>query len=119
AFLMYIIFGLYFQKIIQEKIGKGFKNALKTSLFTYIILMIYFSFTISLVCVVGNTFFYIMFFWIAVPLYLFSSIINALTYEKTGNILVGAIINVLYFTFLICTLSPFQTGFAYLSSLLH
>jgi len=115
ALFMYIIFGLYFQKIIQDKIGTGFKNALKSSLFTYLILMIYFSFTISLVCVVGNTFFYLMFFWVAVPLYLFSSVINALTYEKTGNILVGAFINVLYFTFLLCTLSPFQTGLEYLS----
>ncbi len=119
AFLMYFIFGLYFQKVIQDKIGTGFKNALKSSLFTYIILMIYFSFTISLVCLLGNTLFYIMFFWVAVPLYLFSSIINALTYEKTGNILVGAIINVLYFTFLLCTLSPFQTGLEYLLRLLH
>jgi len=119
ALFMYIILGLYFQKIIQDKIGRGFKNALKSSLFTYLILMIYFSFIISLVCVVGNTFFYIMFFWVAVPLYLFSSVINALTYEKTGNILVGAFINVLYFTFLLCTLSPFQTGLEYLLRLLH
>lgn len=116
---MYFIFGLYFQKIIQDRIGTGFKNALKSSLFTYVILMIYFSFTISLVCVVGNTLFYIMFFWVAVPLYLFSSVINALMYEKTGNILVGSLINVLYFTFLICTLSPFQAGLEYLLRLLH
>ncbi len=119
ALFMYIIFGLYFQKNIQDKIGIGFKNALKSSLFTFTILMIYFSFTISLVCVVDNGFFYIMFFWFAVPLYLFSSVVNALTYEKTGNILVGAIINVLYFTFLICTLSPFQTGLEFLSRFLH
>ncbi len=119
AFLMYIIFGLYFQKIIQDKIGTGSKNALKSALFSYVILMIYFSFTILLVCVVGNTLFYLMFFWVAAPLYLFSSIINAITYEKTGNVLVGAIINVLYFTFLLCTLSPFQTGLEYLLRLLN
>lgn len=115
AFFMYIIFGLYFQKIIQDKIGTGFKNALKSSLVNFTILMIYFSFMVSLVCVVDNGFFYIMFFWFAVPLFLFSNVINALTYEKTGNILVGAIINTLYFTFLICTLSPFMTGLEFIS----
>ncbi len=115
AFVMYIIFGLYFQKIIQDKIGTGFKNALKSSLVNFTILMIYFSFIVALVCVVDNGFFYIMFFWFAVPMFLFSNVINALTYEKTGNILVGAIINTLYFTFLICTLSPFTTGLEFIS----
>jgi len=115
VFFMYLIFGMFFQKILQEKIGKGFKNALKSSLLTFIILMIYFIFIVSLVCIVDQGFFFIMFFWFAVPMFLFSSVVNALTYEKTGNIIVGAIINTLYLTFLICTLSPFMTGLAFLS----
>ena len=115
VFFMYLIYGLFFQKIIQDKIGTGFKNALKSSLLSFIILMIYFIFVIALVCIVDHGFFFIMFFWFAVPMFLFSSIVNTLTYDKTGNILVGAIINTLYLTFLICTLSPFMTGLAFLS----
>jgi hypothetical protein len=113
VFLMYFIFSLLFQEILQKKIGKGPNNLLKASLMGYGLQMVYFITYILLICFLLGGFFFIQFLYFAVPIFLLSNFISAILYQKIGKqgILVAAIINTLFLTFLIGTLSPFMSGF--------
>ncbi len=113
VFLMYFIFSLLFQEILQKRIGKGPSNLLKASLVSYGIQMVYFITYILLICFLLGGFFFIQFLYFAVPIFLLSHFISATLYQKLGKqgILIAAIINTLFLTCLIGTLSPFMSGF--------
>ena len=113
AFLMYFIFSLLFQEILQKKIAIKTNHILKASFLGYGLQMVYFITYILLICLLFGSFFLIQFLYFAVPMILLSNLISAILYQKLGKqgILVAAIINTLYLTCLICTLSPFMSGF--------
>ncbi|MFX0187830.1 MAG: serine aminopeptidase domain-containing protein [Candidatus Hodarchaeota archaeon] len=110
GFFMFIIFSILFQAIIQVKFEKGLRNLFKAALLHYVIVMVYFISYILIICVLLGNFFYIMFLYFAVPMFLLSVFISALLYQKTRNILSGAIVNTVFFILIICTLSPLTSG---------
>ncbi len=110
VFLMYLINGIYFNDIFQKKLIKNEVTLIKSTLLVFGLQLAYLVTIILLLCLILGGLFFTQFFYFAVPLFLLSASVSTVIYRKTGNILVGALISSLFFTFLISTLSPFMTG---------
>jgi len=110
VFFMFIIHGLFFHEILQKQFMKEQKSLLKTFLVIFGIQILYLVVMVLLVCFLLGSFFFIQLLYFGIPIFLLSISISTLLYKKTGNILIAAIINTLFVTFLFSTLSPFMTG---------
>ena len=109
-FLMYLINGIYFNDIFQKKLIKNEVTLIRSTLIVFGIQLAYLVTIVLILCLILWGLFFTQFFYFAVPLFLLSASVSTVIYRKTGNILVGALISTLLFTFLISTLSPFMTG---------
>jgi dienelactone hydrolase len=110
SFLMFLIYGLSFQENFQSKLKTKTNYLFKSSIYTFGFLIIYFTGIILLLCLLLRGFFFIIFLYIAIPLFLLLGAISAILYYKTKNILTATIINALINTMIISTLSPFMLG---------
>jgi len=63
--------------------------------------------TILLFCILLKSFFFTIFFHIAIPLTYLLAFISALLYKKTGNIITGTIVTTVILVMLLCTLAPY------------
>ena len=119
-FIIFMVFGLVFHGILQNKFEKGVKPLVKVSLIIFGTLFLY-MFTILLIMalIMGSFFYFGSFLPLAIPLFLLNAFISTIVYEKTGNIIPGALVNTLFFTLLICTISPYQSGISFIFGFFH
>jgi alpha/beta superfamily hydrolase len=114
-FIILLIFGLLFHGILQNKFERGFKNIVKISLIIFAFLFSYlFVYLFIIALLMGNFFFFGSFMPFAIPIFLLVSFISTVSYQKTGNIIVGILINTLFYTMLICTISTYQPGLSFI-----
>jgi dienelactone hydrolase/membrane protease YdiL (CAAX protease family) len=118
--IIFMIFGLIFHEIIQNKFEKGVKPRVKVSLIIFGTLFLY-MFTILLILsiLMGSFFYFGSFIPLAIPIFLMISFISTFVYEKTRNIIPVALVNTLFFTLLICTISPYESGISFIFGFFH
>ena len=120
AFLMFLVFGILFQFVIQSKIQRSQKGTLKGILIHFGILLTYFTVYILLVCaLVGNLFYFGIMMPFSIPLNLLIASISVYTYQKTGNIFTGTLIAAILFVMIVSTFAPYQGFLGLLGSFLH
>lgn len=122
TFLTFIVIGLLFQCVLQEKFEKGekgFKNISKAALLNYGVAMCYTITYFLLICLLFGSFFFMQFLYIAVPMFLLFVFISAILYEKTGNILAGTIVVTVIYVLLTCTLTSYMFGLEFASVFSH
>jgi len=114
-FLTFIILGIVFHLILQNKFERDLKSTYKLSMLIFLFQIIYFVVYILLLSILMGSTFFMLTYFIAVPLTLLSSFITSFLYQKTGNIVTGAIVITTLFVGVISALSPFFLGINMLS----
>ncbi|MFX1322115.1 MAG: alpha/beta hydrolase [Promethearchaeota archaeon] len=119
-FFINIIFGLLFHGVIQNKVGSGRRNLIKVSLmiFGFLFLNI-FSYLFILAIIMKNFFYFGTFLPVAIPILLSIAFSSTLIYQKSGNVIAGAIVSSFFLTLVICTLSPYQNGLSFVLGFFH
>jgi len=119
-FIIFMIYGLVYHGILQNKFEKGLKPLIKVSLTIFGILFLYFFTFLFIYSLITGSFFYFgNFIPLAIPLFLLNAFLSTLIYDKSGNIIAGALVNTLFFTLFICTVSPYQSGLSFIMGFLH
>ncbi|MFX0082481.1 MAG: alpha/beta hydrolase [Candidatus Hodarchaeota archaeon] len=119
-FAIFMIYGLLFHGILQNKFKTGLRAQIKASLVVFGLLFLYiFTYLLIFALIMGSFFYFGSFLPLAIPLFLLIAIISTIAYDKTGNIISGALINTLFFTLLICTISPYQSGISFIIGFFH
>ncbi|MFW9970008.1 MAG: serine aminopeptidase domain-containing protein [Candidatus Odinarchaeota archaeon] len=119
-FIIFMIFGILFHGVLQNKFETDFKSLLKVSSLIFGFLIIYMTIYLLLVALLTRSLFYFgVFMPFAIPLNLMNAFLSTKIYQKSGNIIAGAIVNTLFFTLLICTISPYQSGLSFILGFLH
>ena len=114
-FIIFMIFGLLFHGVLQNKFETDFKSILKVSSLIFGFPFLYMFTYLFIVSLLMRSFFYFgSFIPFAIPLFLMNAFLSTLIYQKTGNIIAGAIVNTLFFTLMICTISPYQSGLSFI-----
>jgi len=115
-----MIFGLLFHGILQNKFETGSIAQIKVSLMVFGFLFLYMiTYLLILALIMGSFFYFGSFLPLAIPLFLLNAFVSTILYEKTGNIIPGALVNTLFFTLLICTISPYQSGISFILGFFH
>lgn len=119
-FIIFTIFGIIFHGIIQNKFERTIRSLVKSSLIIFGLQFLY-MFTILLIIalIMGSFFYFGSFIPLAIPLFLMNSFISTLIYDKTKSIIPVALVNTLFFTLLICTISPYQSGLSFIFGFFH
>ncbi|MFX0140199.1 MAG: alpha/beta hydrolase [Candidatus Hodarchaeota archaeon] len=119
-FIIFMIYGLLFHGIFQKKFEKGFKPIVKASFTIFGFMFLYWFVYLLIFSLIMRSFFYFgNFIPFVVPLFLMTSFLSTLIYQKSGNIIAGAFVNTLFFTLLICTISPYQSGLNFILGFFH
>lgn len=119
-FIIFMVFSLLVQGILQNKFDRGIKDLVKVSLLQFGILFLYWFTYLFIISLVMNSFFYFgSFLPLAIPMFLLISAFSTIIYQKSGNIIAGAIVIALFFTLLICTMSSYQSGLSFIMGFLH
>ncbi|MFW9879299.1 MAG: serine aminopeptidase domain-containing protein, partial [Candidatus Thorarchaeota archaeon] len=119
-FIIFVIYGLLFHGVLQNKFEIDFNSLLKVSLSIFGFLFLYMFIFLFIFGLLMRSFFYLgSFIPFAIPLYLMNSFLSTLIYKKSGNIIAGAIVNTLFFTLMICTISPYQFGVSFIFGFFH
>ncbi|MFW9822161.1 MAG: hypothetical protein ACFFE4_04465, partial [Candidatus Thorarchaeota archaeon] len=114
-FIIFLIYGIFFHGILQNKIGEGNKPLVKLSLMLFAIQLIYwFSYLFTVGLIMRSFFYFGSFLPFSFPIFLLSSFLSTLIYKKSKNVIAGALVNTLFFTLLICTISPYQSGLSFI-----
>ncbi len=114
-FIIFMIFGLLFHGVLQNKFETDFKSILKVSSLIFGFPFLYMFTYLFIVSLLMRSFFYFgSFIPFAIPLFLMNAFLSTLIYQKTDNIIAGAIVNTLFFTLMICTISPYQSGLSFI-----
>ncbi|MHA1916373.1 MAG: alpha/beta hydrolase [Promethearchaeota archaeon] len=115
TFVIFMIYSLITQGVFQNKMGRGFKDLLRITLLNFVFQFSYwFLYLLVLGVLMGSLFYFGSFMPFAIPLFLLISVFSGFIYQKTGNIIAGAMVNTLFFTLLICTISPYQSGLSFI-----
>ena len=115
TFIIFMIFSLLLQGILQNKFDRGIKNLVKFSLLQFGLLFSYMFTYLFIISLAMNSFFYFgSFLPFAIPLFLIVSVFSTVIYQKSGNIIAGTIVIALFFTLLISTISPYQSGLSFI-----
>ena len=109
-FLTFMILGIVFNVILQNKFESDLKSTSKLALLVFLFQIIYYVVYIFILSILMRSTFFMITYWIAVPLTLLSSFVTTFLYQKTGNIIPGIIVITTLFVGLISTLSPFLFG---------
>ena len=119
-FIIFMIYGLLFHGILQNKLERGFRPIVKVSLMIFGLLFLYWFIYLFIFGLIMQSFFYFgSFLPFAIPLFLMNGFLSTLIYQKSGNIIAGAIVNTLFFTLMICTISPYQSGLSFFLGFFH
>jgi len=115
TFVIFMIYSLINQGVLQGKIGRGLKSLVKMTLLNFVFQFLYwFLYLLIIGGIMGSLFYFGSFMPFAIPLFLIMSAFSAFIYQKTGNIIAGAMVITLFFTLLICTISPYESGFSFI-----
>ena len=116
-FIIFIIYGILFHGVIQNKFDEGFKPLVKASTMIFLLqFLFWFTYLFIISLAMGSFFYFGSFLPLAIPMFLLISFLSTLIYKKSGNVIAGALVNTLFFTLLICTTSPYQSGLSFLMS---
>ena len=119
CFFINIIYSLLMQVIIQNKFTESLRDLIKVLFLGFIFPFLYYFIYLLILGVITRSFFYFgNFIPIALVMFTLNSSVSIITYKKTGNIITGAIITAVLTTFLIVTMSPPQSGLAFLGRFL-
>ncbi len=118
-FFVFLILGLVFHCMLQVKFEDDLKNTCKVALLGFSFQMLYFVIYILLLSILMGSAFFMLTYFIAVPMLTLTSFTSTFLYQKTGNIVAGAIVNTTLFVGIIGTLSPFFLGIEMLSIFVH
>ena len=119
SFVIFIMFNLLTQVILQNKYEDSRKDILKAGFPGFIFPFIYyFTYLLIFGIVLGSYFYFGNFMPIASIMFPLTAFVSVVCYKKTGNIIVGAIVNSFMLTMLIVTMSPPQTGLSFLMGFL-
>ncbi|MFX0005647.1 MAG: hypothetical protein ACFFAV_02845, partial [Candidatus Hermodarchaeota archaeon] len=114
-FFVILIQNILMQMIIQSKFSDSLKNNLKVIYLGFIFPFLYFFVYLLIVAGITRSFFYFgVFLPIAIIMFVLTSAVSVITYKKTGNIISAAVINAVLSTFLVITMSPPQSGLAFI-----
>ena len=117
TFLMFLVFGIFFQFVIRPKIPRTKKGTMKATLIHFGVLLSYMTFFLLLLGVITRSFFFFgTTMPVAICLNLLIAGVSVYTYEKTGNIIAGTLIAAILFVMTVSTLAPYQ-GFLGLLSI--
>jgi len=120
TFLIFLVFGILFQFVIQSKIQKTKRGTLKAILIQFGVLLIYIAVYLLLIsALMGNLFFFGVMIPIAIPLNLLIAGISVYTYKKTGNIIAGTLIAAVLFVMIVSTFAPYQGFLGLLTTFVH
>jgi len=119
-FMIFMIFSLLVQGILQNKFDRGIKDLVKVSLLQFGILFLYWFTYLFIISLVMNSFYYFgSFLSLAIPMFLLISALSTIIYQKSGNTIASAIVIALIFTILICTMSSYQSGVNFIMGFLR
>ena len=119
-FIIFMIFSLLVQGILQNKFDRGIKGLVKISLLQFGILFLYWFTYLFIISLVMNSFYYFgSFLPLAIPMFLLVSALSTIIYQKSGNTISGAIVIALIFTLLVCTMSSYQSGVNFIMGFLR
>ncbi len=119
-FIIFMIYGLLFHGIFQNKFDKGFKHLVKASFGIFGFTFLYWFIYLLIFSLITRSFFYFgNFMPFAIPLLLMVGFLSTLIYQKSRNIIAGALVNTLFFTLMICTISPYQSGLSFILGFFH
>ena len=114
-FIIFIIYGILFHGVIQNKFDEGFKPLVKASTMIFLLqFLFWFTYLFIISLAMGSFFYFGSFLPLAIPMFLLISFLSTLIYKKSGNVIAGALVNTLFFTLLICTTSPYQSGLSFI-----
>ncbi len=105
-FLM-IIFNVFFQFIVQQKIKNGLMQQLKLILIIFGLIMSYICIFLLIACLIVGWFALLIVLHIITPVAFLISTLSVVLYEKTGNIIVSTITNTTIIISFAATMSPF------------
>ena len=110
-----MMFNLLTQVILQNKFEDSRNSLLKVGFLGFLFPFVYF-FTYLLIfgMVLGSYFYFGNFMPIASIMFPLTAFVSVVCYKKTGNIIVGVIVNSFMLTILIVTMSPPQSGLQFL-----
>jgi pimeloyl-ACP methyl ester carboxylesterase len=119
-FVIFIIFNLLTQVMLQNKFGDSRRGLLKAGFPGFIFPFLYFLIYLFVFGIIMRSYFYFgNFMPIASVMFPLTAFVSVVCYKKTGNIIVGSIVNAFILTMLIVTMSPTQTGLAFLMGFLR
>jgi len=120
TFVIFMVFSLLMQGILQNKFNRGIRDLVKVSLLQFGLLFSFMFTYLLIISLAMNSFFYFgSFLPFAIPLFLLVSVFSTIIYQKSGNIIAGAIVVTLFFTLIICTISPYQSGLSFIMGFFH
>ena len=120
GFFVILIQNLLVQVILQRKFTDSLKDILKVVFLGFFFPFIYYFVYLLILGIITRSFFYFgTFIPISIVMFILTSAVCVIAYKKSGNIITGAIVGALLLTFLIVTMSPPQSGLAFLARFLH
>jgi alpha/beta superfamily hydrolase len=114
--LTFLIYGISFQLTLQEKFRKNFLGLVEISCCTFMIQSFYFFAFLLITSLLQKSFsLFGILIPILIPLVLFTCFISGITYQKSGNIISGVIVNTFITILIFSTISPLQTTLRFLN----
>ena len=106
SFFILIIPAIMFHIIIQNMFENTFKTTFYSAAIAFIVQFLYlFTYLFVLCTFINNYYYFGGYVPIALPLFLLTSFVSVVFYQKTGNIISGTIINAFFLTMFLITLS--------------
>ncbi|MHA1985499.1 MAG: alpha/beta hydrolase [Promethearchaeota archaeon] len=114
-FVIFLIYGILFHGVLQNRVEEGIKPLVKVSIMIFAAQFLYwFSYLFAVGLLMRSFFYFGSFLPFSIPMFLMNSFLSTLIYKRSGNVIAGALVNTLFFTMIICTISPYQSGLSFL-----
>ena len=119
CFFVILILNLVTQVVIQNKLSDSLRDTMKVLFLGAIFPLVYYIVYLLLVSVLMRSLFYFgTFIPISILMFTLTSGVSIISYRKSGNVIIGAIVNAILLTFLIVTMSTPQSGLSFIARLL-
>lgn len=110
AFVIFLIYNLTIELVVQPRYPDTLKGILKVFLIFFGLQFIYINVYLLMLCAFMRS----LFFWgvmipVSTPILLISALIAVICYRRTGNIISGTICIMIFFVFVVSTISPYQS----------
>ncbi|TFF97627.1 MAG: hypothetical protein EU541_07965 [Promethearchaeota archaeon] len=120
GFVIFLIYNLTIQLVIQPRFSTSLKSTLKVFLMFFGIQFIYINVILLTLCAFMRS----LFFWgvmipVSTPILLISALIAVICYKRTGNIISGTLCITIFFVLVVSTISPYQSFLSLLGTFLH